>query len=459
MSIKWDLGAIFHAKSIAIVGASREPDKIGHVILRSLLRGFKGRIYPVNPNANAIAGLKCYKSVTDIPGELDCAVIAVPAKFVPGVMEECGKKGVRGAVIISGGFSETGNKALEDELRAVANKHKIAVIGPNCLGVLDNYTHVDTMFNPQYKMNRPRQGGISFISQSGAVGAVVMDWAGFKGFGVDKFISYGNALNVDEVDLLEYLGKDPKTKVICAYFEGTRRGKELMRMARKVGKKKPIIAIKAGRSEAGARAVSSHTGSLAGSDAVWDAAFKQAGVIRAKGVDDMFDYARVFAEQPLPKGKRVAIVTNGGGFGVLATDSSEYYGLEMAKLSPKSELIIKARVPEYAIVKNPVDLVGDADRERYEVALNALMEDPNVDSIICIILMQTANLDSSVVDVIAELSDRRKKPIICASGGGEYANLHMKLLEEAGVPTYDTLRAAARSLAALTNYEKFISSK
>ncbi len=457
MSINLD--HIFNPRSIAVIGASREPDKIGHVILRSLMHRFKGRIYPVNHKAKSIAGLKCYKSVLDIKGKVDSVVIAIPAKFVPGVMEECGRKGVKGAVIISGGFSEVGEVELEEKLRKVANKYKIPVIGPNCLGMLDNYTHVDTLFNPKYKMSRPRQGGISFISQSGAVGAVVMDWAGYKGFGVDKFVSYGNALNVDEVDLLRYLGKDPKTKVICAYFEGTRRGKEFMKVAKRVSKKKPIIAMKAGRSEAGAKAVSSHTGSLAGSDEVWDAAFKQSGIIRAKGIDDMFDYARVLAEQPLPKGNRVAIVTNGGGFGVLATDSCEFYGLKMAKLSKKTERIIKARVPAYAVVKNPIDLVGDADRERYEVALNALVEDRGVDSIICILLMQTANLDSSVVDVVAEVSDQRKKTIVCSSSGGEYANLHMKLLEEAGIPTYDTLRAAARSLAAITYYEDFITSE
>ena len=424
-------------------------------MLQGFLKGYKGQIFPVNPNEGEILGLKCYPSVKEIPHHVDLAVIAVPAKAVPQVMEECGRKHVKAAVIISGGFSEVGEKALEDEVRRIANKHKIAVIGPNCLGVFDATSGVDTLFNPRYKMERPRPGGISFITQSGAVGAVVMDWAGAQGFGVSKFISYGNALNIDEVDLLNYLGKDDDTKVICMYLEGTRRGKEFIEAAERVSLRKPVIAIKAGKTEEGARAVSSHTGSLAGSAAVWKAAFRQAGVIEAEGMEEMFNYARVFAEQPLPSGKRVGIITNGGGFGVLATDACVKNGLTVSPLSEATAKAIKGKVPAYAVVKNPVDLVGDANAERYEVAINALVKDKAIDSILCIVLFQTTDIQSEVVGVIAEASDLRKKPVVCCAAGGAYSQLHSRLLEESGVPTFSSLKAAADALAALSYYEDF----
>ena len=400
-------------------------------------------------------GVKCYPSVKKISGSVDLAVIAVPAKYVPQVMRECGQKGVKGAVIISGGFSEVGNNELEEEVRQIANKYSIPVIGPNCLGVFDSRSKVDTLFNPSYKMERPRPGGISFLSQSGAVGAVVMDWAGAKGFGVSKFISYGNALNVDEVDLLRYLEKDRETKVICMYLEGTKRGKEFIKTAKRCGCKKPIIGIKAGKSEEGAKAVSSHTGSLAGSARVWEAAFRQAGVIEANGMEEMFNYARVFAEQPLPKGKKVAIITNGGGFGVIATDACIKNGLEIPPLSKKTIAEIKKKVPPYAVVKNPIDLVGDADTARYAAAINGVLNDRNIDSILCIVLFQTADIDSDVVNVIAEANDKRKKPIVCCVAGGAYSMMHKRLLEEFGVPTYESLQEAAGSLAAITHYENF----
>ncbi len=419
------------------------------------LREFKGSIFPVNPHDNSILGLKCYGRVTDIPAEVDMATIAVPAKYVPEVMEDCGKKGIKAAIIISGGFSEVGHPELEEQVREIAGRYGTAVIGPNCMGIFDSRSGVDTLFNPRYKMERPRKGGISFISQSGAVGSVVMDWAGAKRFGVSKFISYGNALNVDEVDLLRYLGNDKSTDVICMYIEGTRRGKELIKVAREVSRKKPIVAIKAGKTKEGAKAVSSHTGSLAGSTRVWEAAFKQAGIVEADGIEQMFNYARVFAEQPLPRGDKVGIITNGGGFGVLATDACVKNGLRVLPLSKKTAGEIQKSVPSYAVVKNPVDLVGDADVGRYEVAINSMMKDKAIDSLLCIVLFQTANIDSNVIEVISEASDRHKKPIVCCAAGGSYSELHMHLLEEAGVPTFESLKDAADALAALTYYEDF----
>lgn len=452
-----NLKPIFQPKSVAVIGATPNTTKIGHVILRGLIKSFPGSIYPVNPNYKEIMAFDCYKTVKDIKGKVDLAVVAIPAPYVPKVIKQCGQKGVKGAIVISGGFKEVGNEKLEEELGKTANKYNIPIIGPNCLGTLDNYSGVDTIFNPRYKMNRPRQGGISFITQSGAVGAVVMDWAGHRGFGVSKFISYGNAVNTDEVDLLNYLYKDKNTDVICMYIEGTRRGKELMQTAKKVSKKKPIIAIKSGWSEQGAQAVASHTGSLAGSNKVWESAFKQAGIIQAKQIDAMFHYARLFAEQPLPKNDRVAIVTNGGGFGVMATDACTYYGLKMAELEEKTLNNLRKKLPAYAVFRNPLDLVGDADAERYRLALEGVMKDKNVDSVICILLFQTTDLGSEVVEVVSEINEKYDKPLIVCSAGGEYAQLHARLLEETGIPTYETLEDGARSLAAATFYEDFLS--
>ncbi len=448
----------FNPKSVAVIGASKHPHKIGHVILWNFLRGFKGSVYPVNPNEDRILGLKTYSRVTDIRGNVDLAVIAIPARFVPMVLEDCGKKGVKAAIVVSGGFSEIGRTDLEDEVKEIGEKYNMRIIGPNCIGVFDAYTQVDTLFMPRYRLERPRKGGIGFISQSGAVGSAILDWAATRGFGFSKFISYGNACDVDEVDLLRYLEKDKETKVIGLYIEGTRRGRELYDTMQKITKKKPIIAIKGGKTKAGSKAASSHTGALAGSADVWRAMFKQAGVIEADDIKRMFNYARLLAEQPLPKGNRVGVITNGGGFGVIASDVIEGHNLELASLEKKTINKIKKHVPEYAVVKNPVDLVGDADAQRYEIALDALMDDKNVDIILVLILFQTAGVQSEIIDVIANKSDIKKKPIISFSAGGDFTRLHMRMLEKVGVPSFDSLEDAADAIEKMYLYSRYFDS-
>jgi acetyl coenzyme A synthetase (ADP forming)-like protein len=452
MGIHEELKTLFEPKSVAVIGAAREPHKIGHVILKNFVENFKGDVYPVNPNADEILNRKCYPDINKIPWAVDLAVISVPAEIVPAVMEQCAKKKVKSAIIISGGFGEVGRKDLEEKTLAVARKAGIRFVGPNCLGIYDSRSQVDTLFLPRYRLQRPREGSISFVSQSGAVGSAVLDWAASEGFGVSKFISYGNATDLDEVDLLEYLAEDRKTKVICVYLEGTRRGRLLMDAAKKITQKKPIIIIKGGRTEAGAKAVGSHTGLLAGSDMVYSAAFKQAGMIRANGVMAMFDYARVLAEQPPAKGPRMQIITNGGGFGVLATDEIIKEGLQLAQMSDETKKKIAAGVPKYAVVSNPLDLVGDADSARYALALEAIADDKNVDGVLCIVLFQTAGVESEIIDVITEFSDRRQKPIVVCSAGGDYTKVHIRMLEKAGVPTFDTPTRAAHALWCLVRY-------
>ncbi|MBI4214912.1 CoA-binding protein [archaeon] len=447
-----ELNTFFNPHSVAVIGASREPQKIGHVVLKNFADNFQGSVYPVNPNADRILGLKCYISVRAIPHPVELAVIAVKADIVPQVLRECGQKKIKHAIIISGGFGEVGRHDLERELARISGAYGIRLIGPNCLGIFDARSNVDTLFLPRYRLQRPREGGISFVSQSGAVGSAVLDWAASEGFGVSKFISYGNALDVNETELLEYLNHDKKTRVICCYLEGVRDGRKFMDTASKATKSKPIIVIKGGRSEAGTEAVRSHTGSLAGSDAVYDAAFRQSGCLRANDVTEMFDFARALAEQPLPKGDRVQVITNGGGFGVLATDAIIENKLRLARMRADSLARLRSKLPEHAVVGNPLDLVGDADSERYSLALESALSDPNVDSVLCIILFQTTNVQSEIVDVISEFNDRKAKPLVACSAGGSYSKLHTTNLEKLGIPVYDSPHRAAKALWALTRY-------
>lgn len=454
-----NLNAVFNPTSIAVIGASREPNKIGHVIVKNFLDGgFGGKVYPINPNAESILGLRAYKSVLDIPEKLDSAVIAVPASIVPKVLDECGRKGVKGVVLITGGFSEIGNCEGERAIEEIAKKYGIALIGPNCMGIITPGTRVDSVFLPIYKLGRPRVGKIAFISQSGAVGGCIVDLAARAGIGMSKFVSYGNAAVINESDLLEYLANDKETDIIVIYIEGVKDGKRFLEVAKKTTLKKPIVAIKAGKSFAGAEAAKSHTGSLAGSAEAYRAAFKQARIIEAETLEQLFDFAKIF-DQPLPCGKRVGIITNGGGMGVLATDSLDAEGLKLAELSDKTKEALARALPQYANIRNPLDIIGDADSYRYEVAINALMGDPNVDIILLIILFQTVAIDSRVVNIAIRASDMRQKPIIAVCTGGEYTEMHKRIMESYGVPTYPSPSSAMRAIAKFVEYAKYKNSK
>lgn len=445
--------AIFEPKSVAIIGASREPSKIGHAILANFIDGgFEGDIYPINPNVDEILGLKVYKSVKELKGKVDLVVVAVPAQIVPQVMKEAGEAGVKGAIIITGGFSEIGKKDLENEVERIIKKYEIATVGVNCLGIFDPVSRVDTLFLPYYKLERPRSGGIGFITQSGAIGSAVLDWAAKEGFGVSKFISYGNATDLDEVDFLEYLGKDKKTKVIVMYLEGVKKGKKFMEVAKKVTKKKPIVVIKAGKTEKGARAVQSHTGALAGSAEVYSAVFKQCNIVEVETIEELFDLARAFDNLPLPKGKRTQIITNGGGMGVLCADALIENNLELAEMSDEIKNKLKEKFPPHVVVSNPMDLIGDADIGRYELALDAAVEDKNVDAIIVVVLYQTVGIQSGVVDIILKATNKSDKPILVVSSGGAYTETHMRMLEVSGVPAYSSVSRAVKTLEKMWEY-------
>ena len=453
-----NLDSFFNPRSVAVIGASHDPEKIGYVVFTNFLNGlFKGKVYPVNKNTEPILGMKVYPSVLEIPDSVDLAVIVVPTNFVNSVLLECVKKGVKSVVIITSGFSEMGDdgKRLEEELKKIVRGTKTRVVGPNCLGIFDSYSNVDMLFLSRKRCGRPKEGNISFISQSGAVGSTILDWLSEEEIGMSKFVSYGNGMDINETDLIEYLGKDPKTKVITAYIEGLKsHGKKFIEVCKQVSKNKPIIILKAGKTKKGTEAVSSHTGSLAGSGKIYSAAMKQAGVIEAQTWEELFDFARAFSTQPIPKGERVVIITDGGGFGVLATDEAERSQLKLPEPSEKLKESIRKVTPSYAILHNPIDLTGDADAERFRVAVEECLKSGEYDGLIVIVLFQIPTLEEKIVDYLSELKKKYKKPILACAAGGEYSNKLSRKLSKNGIPVYPTPERAVKTMKMLVEYGK-----
>ncbi len=457
MDKKADLTPMMKPRSVAIIGASRDPHKVGNVILQNYISaGYEGKLYPVNLNANEVLGYKAYKSILDIKEAVDLAVIAIPAPAVPGALEQCGKAKVRSAVVVSGGFAEVGEVELQDKITEIAEKYKIAMVGPNCLGVMDMRSKVDTLFLPTKKISKPKVGFVSFVSQSGAVGSTVLDVIAGEGIGLSKFISYGNAAYIDEVDILEYLMNDPETKVIVLYIEGIKRGKEFVELARKITKIKPVVVLKAGRTSAGTAAAHSHTASLAGDYAVQEAIFRQFGFTVANDISELLYYAKIFASEVKPKGNRVGVITNGGGAGVITADeigSSKH--LRMAEYSPSVKKSLRRIMPSLVNITNPLDLAGDADAGRYMDAMNALGSDPEVDMLLVIILYQTPGADPGVTREVIQKKITLSKPLLVVTVGTDYTLRQAKLLEDGGVPVYDSPISAVSSLEALFEYAEY----
>jgi len=457
------LDYFFNPKSVAIIGASHTPGKIGYAVLANFVgSGFQRKIYPVNPDTTPILGLKVYKSVLDIPDDLDLVVIVTPAQTVPDVLKECVKKKIEAIILISAGFSEIGEEGriLENKCKRIIEGKYTRIIGPNCIGIYDAYSHVDSLFLSRERCGRPKEGNIAFISQSGAIGSTILDWLTEENVGISKFISYGNAMDIDDCDLLEYLGDDEKTKVITFYLEGIEAsGKKFFDIAKKVTSKKPIIVLKGGKTEKGLKAVFSHTGSMGGSEKIYSAAFKQTEIIEAHSWEELFDFARGFSTQPLPKGNRIAIVTDGGGFGVLATDEAERQNLQLPEPSEKIKKEMAKVLPAYATTHNPIDLTGDADANRYKVVIESCLKSDEFDGVISITLFQVPTLEKEVVDYIVELQKKYKKPLLVCSAGGKYTRELSDKLIQNGVPVYSTPERAVRTMAALVRYriEKNIS--
>ena len=451
------LEPIFNPRSIAVIGASRHRGKVGYAIMRNLIMNeYQGKLFPVNPKADSVWGIKAYPSVLDIPDSVDLAIIMIPADLVEGVVEECGKKGVRGLVVITAGFREIGpvGEAREKTLKDLAKKYGMVLVGPNCMGVIN--THPEVRMDATFAPTPPLQGHLSFLSQSGALGVAILDHAKNLQLGFAKFVSLGNKTDVSGNDCLVSWEDDPETHVILMYLENFGNPKNFVRIARALTKKKPVIAVKAGRTEAGGRATVSHTGSLGGSDIAADAAFTQTGVMRANSIEELFDYAMAFARQPLPKGKRVAIITDAGGPAIMCTDFLIQQDMEMATLSEATVESMRAWAPPEASLRNPVDLIASAGAEEYRKAVEAVMKDPNVDALIAIYVPPIVTEEVAVAQAIIEGAKAAKKPVLCNFLGRSEASPGFVELVRNSIPSYLFPESAARTIAMMYRHREYL---
>ncbi len=446
-------------KSIAVVGATNRPGSVGLAVFRNILTaGFQGVLYPVNPKAKYVQSVKAYPKLEDIPDEVDLAVIIVPAKIVCPILEEAGQKKVKGGVVITAGFKEIGGHGveLENSVKEVIAKYDICLIGPNCLGVINNSDKV--RMNASFATKMPKAGNIAFISQSGALCTAVLDYAEGRNIGFSKFVSFGNKADVNEIDLLRYLKDDTDTQVILMYLEDITNGRAFLETAREITWQahKPILAVKSGRSIEGARAAASHTGALVGSDTSYDALFRQSGILRVESVDELFNQAIAFSKQPIPKGNRIAIVTNAGGPGIMATDAAIRHNLKIAPLSDETKQKLKEELPPTASVENPVDVIGDANHERYKAAIRHILMDDNVDGAIVILSPQAMINVLETAQILPPVVKDINKPVLCSFMGIVDVSEGVKYLEKHGIPNYQFPEAAVRSMASMAFYSKIL---
>jgi acetyltransferase len=466
-----DLDPIFSPNSVAVVGASTSPGKVGHDIFVNILKGgFQGTLYPVNPKAKSIASVRAYATIADLPEPPDLAMIILPPQLAFKAVQDAIAKGTKGIVIVSAGFKEVGEEGLEIENKIVdlCRHANVRLVGPNCLGVINPAENVS--LNASFSARMPKPGNVSFMSQSGALCTAVLDFAGAREFGFSKFISIGNKADVDEVDLLRYFHDDPYTEVIMIYVEELQRGQAFIEAAKQITggdiNPKPILVIKSGRTSAGAEAAASHTGSLAGSEAVYDAIFAQSGIIRVDSIDELFDFATAFAyknenalgklRRKVPLGNKVAIVTNAGGPGIVATDMTVTSGLELAQFSEETVASLKNHLPATANFHNPVDVIGDAAQDRYENALAAVIRDDDVDGALVILTPQSMTNAIGTAEAIVRIARRSHKPILCCFMGIIDVSSGVQYLQENGVPVYRFPENAAKAMGSLYRYSKWL---
>jgi acetyltransferase len=461
---------IFSPQSVAVIGASQTPGKVGHDIFANILRGhYTGTLYPVNPSARSIASVRAYPSVLDIPDPLDLSIVILPPTAAVQAINDSITKGVKAVVIVSAGFREVGAEglAMENRIRDACREAGVRLVGPNCLGVINPNPAV--RLNASFSTRMPAFGNVSFISQSGALCTAVLDFAADRDFGFSKFISIGNKADVDELDLLTYLHEDADTEVIMLYLEELRRGPEFIAAVREITcgqRPTPVLVIKSGRTSAGAKAAASHTGSLAGTEAVYDAIFRQSGIIRVESIDELFDYATAFAyknqtslgkfRRKVPDGNRVAIVTNAGGPGIVATDMTVSAGLCLAQFQPETVAALASHLPVTANLHNPVDVIGDASQDRYENALNAVICDEGVDGALVILTPQSMTNALATAEAIARIARRTHKPIICCFMGVIDVSAGAKYLQNHGIPVYRFPENAAKAMGALYRYARWL---
>lgn len=456
---KKNLPAVFYPQSVAVIGTNKVKGTVpGDIFTNILQAGFQGIIYPVSPRENSIGGIKAYKYVIDIPDDVDLGVIVFPSSVSKLALEQCGQKGIKSVIIISAGFREVGEKGLEKEreLLEIAEKYGISFIGPNCLGVIN--TDPVVRLNASFARKYPGEGNIAFLSQSGALCTAVLDYARAKNIGFSKFVSFGNKADISEIELLYYLKDDPKTRVILLYLEEISDGPGLMKAAREVIMKshKPVLILKSGRTEEGASAAASHTGSLAGKDEICEAAFRQAGIIRCENIEEMFNIAIAFVYQPPPQSKRVAIVTNAGGPGVLTTDAVVREGLQLAKFSEETTLTLKRSLPTTANINNPVDVIGDARADRYVAAISAVFKDDKVDGVFVILTPQSMTDIESIAREITKVASQFDKPIYASFMGQADVAEGIKILEQNNIPHYILPESMCKPFHTVYKFNHFI---
>lgn len=445
-------------KSIAVIGASERPGTIGKAIISNILNGYKGEVYPITPSHESVFGRKAYKSVMEVPNSIDLAVVVTPSKIVPAVMEECGKKGIKGAIIITAGFKEIGGEGeeLQNRVAEISKKYGLRIIGPNCLGVMN--LSEQTMMNSTFLKITPKTGNIALISQSGAICAALVEDAIAQDIGFSAVISVGNKVDMNETDLLAMLENDEQTKVIVMYLEDISDGRRFIEVSRRITKeskhRKPVLVLKAGRTPEGAKAAMSHTGALMGSDEVYDSIFKQAGVIRVDGMQELFDYATAFAKQPLP-GDEVVIVTNAGGPGIISTDALSKYGIKMANIEDIRPKINKM-IPSYGSSLNPVDIVGDADYNRFDNVLSEVLDHPNC-GVAVVMCTPSATLDyDGLARVVVKMSKSKGKTILASLMGLAEGTENKRIMSEGGVPHYMYAELAIRALKSIYDYKAWL---
>ncbi|ACI20838.1 acetate--CoA ligase alpha subunit [Thermodesulfovibrio yellowstonii] len=441
---------IFNPSSIAVVGASQEEKKVGNAVLKNLINGYTGKIYPVNPGRTEILSLPCYPSVSAIPDRVDLAIIVIPAKAVADSLKDCAKAGVKGVVVITAGFKEVGGDgvAREKEIVEIVRSAGIKMVGPNCLGVMNTKNKMNASFAAEL----PPEGRVAFFSQSGALGVAIIDWAIENNFGFSKFVSFGNKADLNETDFLEYFAKDPDTDVILGYIEDVIDGKRFIEIAKEVTKIKPVILIKSGATEAGARAASSHTGALAGSDRAFTEAFRKTGIIRTSGIQELFDTAEMFISRKTPKGRKLLIITNAGGPGIIAADTADRLGIKLDPMTRTSIDTIAEKLPSTASLYNPVDIIGDATSERYKIVLDQAIKDNSVEGI-CVILTPQAVTDvDNIADVVISSANNTDKPVFATFIGGQRVRNAINKLKGFRIPCFTDPSIAIHAYRKLVDF-------
>lgn len=454
-----NLAKILYPNTVAVVGASTKETSVGRAVFSNILKSsYQGVVYPVNPKAKSILSIRTYPSVLSIDDEIDLVVIITPRESVPDVLEECGKKNIHGAVIITAGFKEIGGdgQTLQEKVLQTAKKHDISLIGPNCLGVINTSPKIS--LNASFAGTIPKRGSVAFISQSGAVGVAALEYAQKEDFGFSKFVSIGNKADLNECDILEFLKGDEETKVILLYVEDLEEPKRFLELSQTITTEfgKPIIAIKSGRTKEGQKAASSHTGALSGSDEMYDSLFLQCGVVRVETLEELFEYALAFSNQPLPPGNRAVIVTNAGGPGIMTTDACVRYGLNLAEFSDNTLTELKQNLPITANIHNPIDVIGDAGADRYESALKTVLKDDHVDGVIVICTPQLMTKLEDVAETVVKTTQGSKKPVFCCFMSLTGNEKLLKIFDDANIPNYAFPESCAKAFSVMAKYSQWV---